>query len=164
MRQLVSSLVLIMVTVAVSVLPAQAGLEWCPADPVVKIDGTRLSIVVSIPQKYVRKVNGPTRVEIVTPEGVRRQLISTDPGFNGYGERVVFRTDPDTIGAKAYTKGRKSVPVEIRVSVPMHSSIDEDDVPVILAVLPANAKSVVARGSGEETDVSLKVVTSRSAK
>ena len=108
---------------------AMAGVGWCRVDPIVSLNGRQVQIWVAVPQEYVSKVSGPIEVEINVPSSVSRQLLYTDSGFNGYGERVTFTTNngslmPDgsfwmTFVVRVPMNGFwQSVPVQVEVVNP----------------------------------------------
>src|SRR5687767_7488390 len=78
------------VVAAVVAMPADANIRWCKADPVVEFDGTRVQILVAVPEEMQSLVNGPIFVALGAPREVTKTLISTDQGFNGHGEVVRF--------------------------------------------------------------------------
>ncbi len=129
-------------------LPAQAAL-WCKTDPIVRLGGTQVQILVSIPQEYTSRVSGPVEVEVNTPRSVKRELLSTDPGFGGYGESVTF-------GDLTLPVRGKTFPTAINVRVPV-GGIAAERVPVQVEVLPENGDPVVAVGTGALTSVELPV-------
>ena len=128
-------------------LPVQAVL-WCKTDPVVRLNGTQVHILVALPEEYVPYVTGPTEVEIKTPKGVVRELLFTDPGFNGHGEVVHFNDLRGTVRSKTF-------PTEIRVKVPIDKGLlgSGVTVPVQVEVIPDNALPVVVLGTSDLTMV-----------
>lgn len=131
-------------------LPAHAVL-WCKTDPIVSLNGTQVQILVAIPAEYVPYANGPTDVTVGTPRGVDRQLLFTDPGFNGYGESVSFT---DISGDLKTT----TFPVLIPISVPMdESTVNPSKVPMQVTVIPSNAAPIVKSGYASGLTVKLGV-------
>jgi hypothetical protein len=116
MRNVVSSVLLGLLALVLLATPALAGKNWCFRDPVVRLNGTEVQILVAIPDEYVELVNGPAEFEIATPAGVTREVTFTDDGFNGHGEVVTFVDGPGSVD----TNGKFSVRVTVRVP------IDED--------------------------------------
>ena len=96
---------------------AAAVIEWCRADPVVEIGGTRLHVYVSGPVEILDAATGPTVVEIAVPPGVPATLISTDPGF-GHGWDVRF-VESDTLDAT-----RRRAEVQVSAYVPATADLD----------------------------------------
>lgn len=132
-------------------LPAQAVI-WCKTDPIVKLNGTQVQILVSMPEEYVPLVNGPTSVTVATPLSVTRQLIYTDAGFNGYGEAVSFTDLRGNVKNNTFA-------TYIRVQVPIDRTglASGEVVPVQVEVIPDNAKPVVVSGTSDSTQVYLAI-------
>ena len=57
--------------------PTLAGVGWCRADPVVRLNGTEVQVWVAIPEQYKSLVNGPIDVVVRTPAGVTREVAAT---------------------------------------------------------------------------------------
>ena len=134
-------------------LPAQAVMRWCKTDPVVTLNGTPVDIQVDVPLEYVALVNGPVRVEVLTPKPVARQLILSGPGFNLHGEQVVFLNRTGTVVDKRF-------PTTVRVRVPIDKTRLRagEVVPVQVTVLPSNAPlPVIVQGTSDLTKVELTV-------
>ncbi len=147
MHRVTGALILALVVLLLVPLPTAAGQLWCPKDPVVELNGTRVQIVVAIPAEYVGLVNGPIQVEIATPRGTERELVFTDDGFNGHGEVVRF-TD---LGSAPGT----SFPARIRVVVPLSG---DTTIPAQVTVTPATADSVTVLGTSSNVTVALPIV------
>jgi len=96
-RRYLTAGVLGLLALLVFAMPAGAGVSWCRADPIVDLNGKRVQIWVAIPEQYTKKVTGPIEVEINVPNSVKRKLVFTDAGFNGYGEKVTFTTNNGTL-------------------------------------------------------------------
>jgi hypothetical protein len=91
MNRLVSALLALLIALA-GALPAQAGeLGWCEADPLLRLGGNEVRVLVAIPERYLPLVIGPTVVTVGTRAGVTREVLATDAGFAGHGEVVVWR-------------------------------------------------------------------------
>jgi hypothetical protein len=154
MRRIVHTLIPLLALLALALpAPARAEVEWCKKDPVVRLNGTELQIWVAIPAQYQPLVNGPVQVEVGTPKGVRRELVYTDSGFNGYGEAVTFGDIKGSIKAGAF-------PTEIRVRVPIDGSrlAPGEVVPVQVEIIPDNAPAVSVLGTSNETTAKLIVI------
>lgn len=154
MKRLLLSTLLTMVTALAVALPAEAGLEWCPRDPIVRLNGTTVQILVAIPQQYVEHVTGPTVVEITTPKGTNRELLFTDDGFGGHGESVIFSDSSSPRGQeRAGRRSIRSLPVEIRVQVPVDESrlTPGETIPVMMTVLPEHGGQMVVCGDNRGT-------------
>ncbi len=125
------------------VFPAQAGWIWCQGDPVVSLDGTEVQIVVSIPQDKQDLVTGPIEVDIATPNSVNRELISTDSGFNDFGETVSFSNlKVPKIGDRFLTKISASIPV----------STNGSTIPVQMTITPSNGRTMTVHGTANGTN------------
>lgn len=152
MRRLSLSALVLLIPLLLLALPAHAEVEWCKSDPVIRLNGTLVQIWVAIPAEYQALVDGPVEFEIRTPKGVVRELVSTDDGFNGYGEVVRF-------GDLKGVVENGTFPTEVRVRVPIDWSQLESDkpIPVQVEVIPENAGAVVVRGTSDLTRVTLPV-------
>ena len=129
--------------------PASAGWEWCQSDPIVRLNGTEVQIVVAIPDTAVALVNGPVDVKVNTPAGVTQTLALTDPGFNGYGEQVTFGALGGTVSADG------TFPVSIRVRIPIDSSqlAPGEKVPVRVTISTSTGQTLVVAGNHTATGV-----------
>ncbi len=126
-------------------LPAQAALLWCKADPIVMLDGRQYQILVSVPEEYVPLVNGPIAVDFWVPESTSYELISTDAGFNGYGEVVTFtRAD---IENRYY--------VLIRVPIDDSQLLTSVAVPVLVEVFVDGGNQWTVEGTADGTIVTI---------
>lgn len=143
MKRRVMPFVVAFLLLALLVFPAQAGLIWCQADPVVELDGTNVQIVVSIPEDKQQLVTGAIEVDIATPGTVSRELISTDGGFNSYGEQVSF-SDLNIMkfGDFFVTKVSAHVPV----------SSDGSEIPVRMTITPSNGRTWTVQGTADQTN------------
>lgn len=120
------SFVLPLLALLVLAAPANAA-SWCRADPILKVDGKQVQILVSIPHEYVALVDGPTRVEVKAPQQVTRQLIAMDSGLNNTGYDFSFSDIGDSdarmtstsyriwVHAKPNLKTSVTVPVMVEV-------------------------------------------------
>ena len=99
---------------------ARAGFRWCASDPVIKVDDTEITIVVSILERDKELVQGPVHVFVRVPRGAETSIVRTNGGFNGHGERVVFipagRQETVSVGVLVTTAGRERLPVNVKVS------------------------------------------------
>jgi hypothetical protein len=125
-----------------SASPASAGWMWCAKDPVVRLDGVTVQILVAVPQELQSSVTGPIQVVVSVPSGVSTQLISTDSGFNNFGETVRFVTDPSLphVG--------NLFMFQVRVTLP--TAPGTPALPTMLTVTPANGpeRSFTATSAG----------------
>jgi hypothetical protein len=128
-----SALLLSLLALLVVSMPVAAGVRWCQADPVVRLNGTEVQFWVSIPEEYTQYVNGPIDIAIAVPKDVSTELLYTDPGFNGHGEIVRFTK---LNGAKVAADG--SFDVQITVRVPFNASHVKRNqkIPVMVDVMP----------------------------
>jgi hypothetical protein len=145
LKHLVVSSVLGVLAVLLLASPAAAGRVWCAIDPVVSLNGTTVQVLVAVPDEYVALVNGPVAVDIRTPQGVNRSVISTDPGFNGYGEVVTFSDFPVRV---SYVL---PILTQITVSVPLTSG-DVTSIPVQVTVIHGG-NTTVTEGTSNGTTV-----------
>lgn len=155
MRRVGAPVLLALLSLVVATFPAQAGVGWCFADPIVYLNGTRVQIEVAIPEQYLPAVNGPIDVRISTPRGVHRRVTYLDSGFNGYGETVTFGNIP---GASVNRDG--SFDTVILVKVPMDSSSLRPSwkVPVMAVVtIDGVPRPVIATGHQFATTVTVKI-------
>lgn len=160
MRRLFLPALLSLMILLAAALPSQAGLEWCPSDPVVEIGGVSVQIIVALPEQYMEAVTGPTHVEIITPKGVERELISTDSGFLGHGEVVTFLdAEGGDLEGKARRHSRKGLPVLVRVRVPIEASTlaSIGSVPVALTIIPEGRDAFTTYGDSEGTQKAFSV-------
>jgi hypothetical protein len=119
-----------------SVAPANAGWMWCAKDPVVRLNGTSVQILVAVPQELQTAVTGPIQVVVSVPVGVATALVSTDAGFNDFGETVRFVTDPNL------PKLGNLFIAQVRVTLP--TATGAPPLPTMLTITPENgaARSV----------------------
>jgi hypothetical protein len=87
------------------------GSLWCKTDPLVSLNGHLVLIATSIPSEYMAQVNGPIEIQIASPPDVDGAVLLNDLGFNGLGSMVTFVDEG--------VRTRDSIPIEIRVIVPM---------------------------------------------
>jgi hypothetical protein len=87
-RQIMAAVVCGLLATLILAMPAFAGVSWCRADPIVRIHGYQIQMLVGVPEGYEQYVNGPISFKIDTPPGIERTVVMTDSGFNGYGETV----------------------------------------------------------------------------
>lgn len=153
MRRLALGTLVSVLMMAALATQASAGLLWCRSDPVVRLDGTLVDIVIAIPVDYVPAVNGATHFEVRTAKGATRELILNDVGYNGHGSEVVFTDGP------GWVKDKK-VPTSVRVHVPIDETklAPGETVPVEVTVTPANGEQLVVVGTSELTTVDLTVL------
>jgi hypothetical protein len=125
-----------LVVAFVAVAPAAAGRRWCEIDPVFQIAGRQVNVVTAIPEEYQSAVTGPVAVTLYVPSGVEALLISTDAGYNGYGE-VVSIVPVSWLSVTA-----RGVQALVEVTVP----ISRSDVPVQVFVTPDGSRTFSSYG------------------
>ncbi len=138
MRRSVIAAVLVLPLLLLLAVPAAADREWCPKDPVVRLNGTPVQILVAVPVGDVHRVTGPIEVAVATPADIARELVLTDAGFNGFGEEVGFVDLSRSEGPGT------RFPVRVTVRVPTSGGAP---IPMQVAIIPDNARAVVAEGS-----------------
>ena len=146
MHRLICSTILATLAMLLVALPAAAGMEWCARDPIVRLDGTTVQILVAVPRQYERQVTGPDDVEIATPKGTKREVLFVDAGFNGHGERVRFVDEGRADG--------RSLPVGIRVTVPLRR---QAPVPVQLTIIVDDNEPIIIYGTSAGTTADLQI-------
>ena len=132
-----------LVALLLSVSPASAGWMWCAKDPVVRLDGTSVQILVAVPQELQTAVTGPIQVVISVPVGVSTELVSTDAGFNDFGETVRFVTDPNLP-----TFGNRFL-AQVRVTLP--TAAGTLPLPTMLTITPENGVARSTTGTSTFT-------------
>ena len=136
------------------VAPVQAGVSWCRVDPIVRLDGVEVQIIVAIPAEYQQYVNGPIEVKIKTPKSVAQELVMTDAGFNGHGETVDFSTKPGNVERD----GSFDTHIQVRVPIDKKAVKPGVKVPVEVTVYPGGDAPVhVEYGHDKVTNVVVKV-------
>ena len=92
MNRLARAALLALLVALAGALPARAGeLGWCETDPLLRLGGVEVRVLVAIPERYLPLVTGPTVVTVGTRAGMGRAVLATDAGFAGYGEVVAWR-------------------------------------------------------------------------
>lgn len=137
-RQLLSRFLLPLLAILVLADPADAAFTWCTKDPVIRLNGTTVNILISVPEHSLPLVIDSTEVIVATPPGVRRDLVLTDDGFNGHGEKVFWSSTMwDTRTEDGYF-------VFVHVRVPVSGN---EPIPVRVDVRPENGARKVFEGS-----------------
>jgi hypothetical protein len=111
MRLRIMSVVLGLVALLFSVTPASAGRVWCSRDPVIKVNGQVVDVLVSSYTEMNASANGPVMLVITVPVGSTASVLATDNGF-GYGYSVTVKT------SSTLTKTAKSTQVRVEVYAP----------------------------------------------
>lgn len=148
------ALVLGLLALLVISAPASAGRAWCARDPIVRIQGTDLQILVAVPQEYASYVNGPVQVDIRTPDWAPVELIFTDAGFNGHGEVVTFSTMP---GSPAIDPLRTQTRIVITVPIAYDLLPANTQVPVQIELIPSAGNARTINGNAGGTSVGMVV-------
>src|SRR5215207_8186846 len=141
--------VLGLLAIMCAVSPASAGWTWCQSDPVVRLNGHAVQLLVAIPEPYVALVTGPVEVTVKTPAGVSQVLVGTDAGFNGYGEQVTFGELPGTVSAD----GTFVASIRVRVPIDATRLAAGELVPVQLTILTAAGATQMVSGHHRATAV-----------
>src|SRR5437763_5632605 len=144
MRRLTATLVALL-SLLLFAMPASAGWEWCESDPVLLLNGTRVQVLVAVPQDQLSRVNGPVAIVVSTPERARRSTVSTDAGFNGQGERVEFADLNEGTGGRG-----GPFTALIAVTVPATAGAP---IPVRVTVVPEHDKRTPRAGASGGVDV-----------
>jgi hypothetical protein len=95
--------------------PASAGVAWCSRDPVLKVNGQVVDVLVSSYTGMTASANGPLRLTVTVPSGVSASVIASDNGF-GYGYTISVKTST-TLKASS-----TSIPVRVEVYAPAKDS------------------------------------------
>ncbi len=127
MKRLLAS-ILITAIAALAVLTggriAQASWDWCFEDPIVDINGSRVTIEIGIPVSNLPDIKGPVTVRIAVPKKVDAIIVFVTNDSFQEDVRIV-RTDakweqgeavPVSVTARA--DGTTIFPVAMRVSYP----------------------------------------------
>jgi len=95
--------------------PAEASFRWCRKDPIVELDGRQVNIYIIAEQGIQNRANGPTRVIVSHPKGVRsvHRDDLDDKDFAGGEWKVDFRPDP-----KLEVMPNDDIPFQVDVRVP----------------------------------------------
>jgi hypothetical protein len=138
--------------------PASAGRTWCARDPIVRIQGTELQILVAVPEELAPYVNGPVQVDIQTPDWATPELLFVDAGFNGHGEVVTFSSYP---GTPSFDPTKTQVNVDVSVPIAYDQLPRNTLVPVQVILVPANGKAKTTGGNARGTSVGLTLRSTR---
>jgi hypothetical protein len=133
--------VLVMLFLVCSSAPARAAITWCKADPVVRINGTKVRFTPMIPQEYIHLVDGPIHFVLKTPAKKKWEVLYVDNGFNNKGEQFTWTT------LTGYRTG-KTFDIQVEVSVSINTSAS---VPLRVEMIPDNGKKVVYQGTHKQT-------------
>lgn len=148
-----ASLVALLAIVLLASAPlASASIRWCKTDPIVEIDGREVNIFVFGERALKERATGPTEVTVTVPPHVQADLVSTDDGFNGHGERVTFETSkwlhvtPDGVQIQVAVRVPADDQYAVRVKVADRRGdnlLDRDDDPTDETNRPITVDAVV---------------------
>ena len=91
MRMRIVSVVLGLFAVLFSATAASAGHVWCARDPVIKVNGQVVDVLVSSYTEMNASASGPVELVITVPSGATVNVLATDTGF-GFGYTVTLKT------------------------------------------------------------------------
>lgn len=133
MRLRIMAVMLGLAALLFSVTPASAGRVWCSRDPVIKVNGQVVDVLVSSYTEMNASATGPLQFVVSVPVGSSASVLATDKGF-GYGYSVTVKT------SSALTKTATSTQVRVEVYAP---SVDAT-LPVKIDVKPRSVGLVKA--------------------
>lgn len=125
-KRLSAAIILGLLAALVLTFPTLAGVTWCRADPIVKLNGEEVQIWVAVPQEYASRVTGPIDVTITVPGTVSAKVLFLDAGFNGYGETVTFVRSGSTLPGGI-------IPMTVVARIPMNGTLEA--VPVQMEII-----------------------------
>ena len=123
-----------------AVSPADAARKWCHKDPVMSVAGTKVNVDVAVYDDEKHLVTGPVQVKFFVPPGTKTKVVSTDDGFNGYGERVTVEFD------KRLKATTRSVQIRVLVQIPSKGKLSAQ-----VVISPGKAKPVAISGRTNTT-------------
>jgi len=146
------TLILTLLVIVPLAMPATADAArgWCRRDPVVVLQGTRLHLLVAIPEEDEGRVTGPVAVDFLVRAGVARRFVEADAGFNGHGYAVAFNT-PYRPRAEPPTAFR----VRVHVRVPIAG---RQKVPIRLEAIPDGGAAVEVEGENAAAGLGVSLV------
>lgn len=124
MKKLTTGMLLALLALTLTALPASAGRAWCRADPIFIIDGRLVDVMIAGPLLAPLQVTGPTKVTVTVPEGVRATHVLSDLGF-GRGYRVAIQSSNELqvtaegaqIRVEVYVPARTNFPIRVDAGV-----------------------------------------------
>ena len=125
-----TTLALLLVLIVGSTV-AYAAFHWCPDDPILSIGGTKVRVIIEIPEGTQDLVNGPVQVKVYVPSNVETYVIETGDGFNGKGERVTIVPNGEPV------EPGEDIAVEVEVRV---STNDSEGFPVRVTIRAPGTK------------------------
>lgn len=126
--------------------PASAGKGWCRSDPIVSLNGVQVQFWIAMPVEYQSNVIGPIAITFVAPRASNLALVSSDSGFNGYGEAVQLAGNGSRFNADG------SFRVKISVGVPV---LGNQSVPLRVEITPESGGSVSVEGDATGVSITL---------
>lgn len=133
MRRLATSFLVGLLALMCFVTPAAAGRVWCRADPVIKVDGQIVDILVSSYNEMRTAQTGPIVIVITLPPGTSADVLATDDGF-GAGYAITIQQ------SNSMKKTTSTTSIQVAVFAPATSSA----LPVAVEVTPRSVGSVHA--------------------
>ena len=112
--------------------PAGAGRGWCRSDPIIRVGNTVVQVWIAIPEEEQASVTGAINLVITVPRGTPREVLYTDPGFNGFGERITWvevgampsdGTLPVSVAVSVPTAGGRYLPMQVEVVPEVGSTV-----------------------------------------
>ena len=154
-RKLITATCLGLLALLLIAMPAVAGVSWCRADPIVKLNGTEVQVWVSIDAEYEHLVTGPIRVTVFAPNKVSKEITFLDAGFNGHGEEVIFKN-------RGKVRDSGSFPVDIKVKVPLDMrqlsrEYGLNEVPVLVEIITGDGQVIDVEGNDHGVQTSLEI-------
>ena len=96
--------------------PASAGVVYCKSDPVIQLNGALVDIALEIPLTAINEVTGPVVYEVVTHRSITGGIVVSDPGYNGHGMQINFKSRRWGLRAEEFlTTVKVEVPIARRV-------------------------------------------------
>jgi hypothetical protein len=136
-RRLVRSLGLLPLLLALVLPGADARVQICRKDPVVRIDGQVADILLSSSLELNDAATGPTAVVITVPTGVPAELLAVDRGFGGHGYDVRF----------AESDRLRATEQNLRVRVEVYVPAADGSQPVAVEFTPRGPGRLAAGGA-----------------
>jgi hypothetical protein len=118
LKKLTTGILLALLALTLTALPASAGRAWCRADPIFIVDGRLVDVMIAGPPLALLHVTGPTKVTVTVPDGVQATHVLSDLGF-GRGYQVVIKSSNELQVTPEGTQIRVEVYVPARTSFPI---------------------------------------------
>ena len=117
---------------------ASAGRTWCRKDPVIKVGGATVDILLSSDWALNDAATGPAEIVVTTAPGVPTELLAVDLGWGGWGYTITFEDDP------AMAKSKQMLALRVQVYVPSR----DDSLPLVVDVKPRSSDVVGGQAQG----------------